>query len=74
MNGPKQQGRGEMAFLCFFPSATDKLHLSWLGLWNFSCDVVGVAICQTLPSPAASKPTLLANIQKKKKKQGSSLL
>ena len=41
MNGPKQQGREEMAFLCLFPLAADKLHLSWLGPWSFSCDVVG---------------------------------
>lgn len=75
MNGPEQQGKEEMAFLCLFPLAVDKLHLSWLGPWSFSCDVVGVAICQTPPpSPAARKRTLLANFKKKKRKKGSSLL
>lgn len=32
INGPSQRRREKTAFLCVFPLAVDKLHLSWLGL------------------------------------------
>lgn len=66
MNGPKQPAKEEMAFLCFFLSAVDKLRLSWLRLWSFRYDVVGwLSASLSLPLQQGNWPHWL--ILKRKK-------